>query len=47
MSQLLNFETNARIVGDIDYYMQVAMKNFDITVLLHTKCPMTICYYAT
>jgi hypothetical protein len=30
MSQLLNFETNARIVGNIDYYMQVAMKSFDI-----------------
>jgi hypothetical protein len=31
MSQLSNFQTNARIVGDIDYYMQVAMKSFDIT----------------
>jgi hypothetical protein len=31
ISQLLNFETNTRIVGDIDYYMQVAMKSFDIT----------------
>jgi hypothetical protein len=31
MSKLLNFETNARIDEAIDYYMQVAMKSFDIT----------------
>jgi len=31
MSHLLNFEINARIVEDIDYYIQFAMKSFDIT----------------
>ncbi len=31
MPQLLNLESIARIVEDIDYYMQVAMKSFDVT----------------